>query len=204
MDEATFVKRMSQYMPEPACKLGYKWLSKYPSKLRITKPRNSKLGDFRIKDRKSIPAISVNGDLNPYSFTITFTHEVAHLIDWTERLSLKNPHGDSWKSVYVELLNQLQENQAFPPELVPIIDRHIKSPKAASCSDPILLEELRKYDSSSSLILKEIHDGAKFRLKNSRVFERGELRRTRYMCTEVSTGRVFLVHGQSEVELVNP
>lgn len=190
-------------MPMPACRLGYQWLLQHPAKIKITKPRSTKLGDFRVRDPEVTPVISVNGDLNPYAFTITFAHEIAHMMDWYERKTLANPHGNSWKAIYVGLLRQLLEHDVFPPDFVPVIQRHIHSPKAASCSDPALLDQLRKYDTSGLFVLKELPMGAHFKLNGTRLFERGELLRTRYRCVEMRTGRIFLVHGQSEVELVD-
>ncbi len=203
MKQDAFVNQMRKYMPEPACIAGYQWLCKHPAKLKIAKPRKTKLGDFRIRGKNQIPEISVNGDLNPYAFTVTFTHEIAHLMDYMERGNLQNPHGQDWKTIYSNLLMELLENDAFPIDLVPAVKQHIKSPKAASCSDPELLDQLRLYDDNTTLTLKELPEGATFILRNDRMFEKGELRRTRYRCIELSSGKPYLVHGQSEVKLHN-
>lgn len=188
-------------MPEPACILGYQWLSKHPAKLKICKPRKTKLGDFRIRGKNRIPEITVNGDLNQYAFTITFTHEIAHLIDYVERGNLQNPHGKNWKTIYSNLLIELLNQDVFPSTLVPAISRHIKSPKAASCSDPGLLDSLRQFDEQDTLTLKDIPDGATFILQSNRIFKKGDLRRTRYRCIEISSGKTYLVHGRSVVTL---
>src|SRR5690606_4091255 len=104
--------------------------------------------------------------LNPYSFVITFTHEVAHLIDYTQRRSLQNPHGESWKEVYKKLLFELLEAEVFPEAIRSSIERHIHSPKAASCSDPNLLKTLRQFDKNAILTLNDIPNGSKFLLSN--------------------------------------
>jgi SprT protein len=194
------VTQLSRYMPEDACRLGYQWLKDYPAKLLITKKRKTKLGDFRIRDKNSKPQISVNGDLNPFSFVITFTHEIAHLMDFTKRNTLRNPHGDSWKNIYSTLLMELCKVNVFPDELKPAVARHIRSPKAASCSDVELLQTLRQFDNDPKLTLNQLSPGAQFSLNQNRLFEKGELRRTRYRCMELSSGKFFLVHGASEVQ----
>lgn len=200
MSAEAFAHKMSQYMPEAACPVIYGWLQRYPARLRITKPRNSKLGDFRVDGRRQPPLITVNGNLNAFSFTITLTHEIAHLIDYAERGTLREPHGPSWKKTYSALLKELLAAGTFPSELVPALQQHVATPKAASCSDPTLMEALRVYDDEQVTILKDIPDGGAFALAGGRVFEKGELRRTRYRCREVKSGKYYLIHGQSEVE----
>lgn len=187
-------------MPDAACVIAFGWLSRHPARLRITKPRTSKLGDFRVKGFDTLPVITVNGNLNPYSFCITLAHEVAHLIDFKTRKNLRNPHGDQWKHIYSNLLRELMEARVFPPELHITLQQHISSPKAASCSDPGLLRELRRFDTISSVMLEDLEEDSVFRLANGRTFRKGGLRRTRYRCLDMASGRFYLIHGQCEVE----
>jgi len=203
MTENQFVSKLSNYMPMAACAIAHKWVTEYPVNIKISKPRKTKLGDFRPNALGNGHAqISVNGDLNPYSFLITFTHEIAHLIDFTKRKSLKEPHGDSWKIEYQHLLVELLTAEVFPSEIRPDIINHINRPKAASCSDPRLLKALRRYDSESHITLNDIPFGATFSTSSNRKFIKGELRRTRYRCEEVSTGRFYLIHGESKIDLI--
>ena len=199
MSKEAFSNKLKQYIPEEAIELVYSWLAPHSIKLRISKPRTSKLGDFRVK-RKGQPAmISVNGNLNPYSFLITLVHEIAHLKDFEERKTLNEAHGENWKKVYSQLLLEMMDTGAFPHVLLPALNNHIQRPKAASCSDPGLLDALRKYDDKPSLRLKDLHDGAQFILSNGMQFIRGELRRTRYKCQELNSQKFYLVHGEAEV-----
>ncbi len=186
-------------MPEEAINLVYSWLEPHNIRLKITKPRRSKLGDFRVKSRKEPAIISVNGNLNPFSFLITLTHEVAHLKDFDERKTLREAHGANWKRIYSNLLAEVINTGAFPNELHPALQRHINNPKAASCSDAVLLDALRQYDDEPKARLKELEDGAQFLLTNGMRFERGELKRTRYKCQELNSKKWYLVHGLAEV-----
>ena len=197
-----FRNQLDKYLPSPSIPIVYRWLSFYKVKLRISKPRTSKLGDFRINSSNKQYAISVNGNLNPYAFLITLTHEVAHMMDYDQRKTLKNAHGDSWKNQYTQLLSELFHAQVFPNELEPALRQHINRPKAASCSDPTLTEALRQYDETVSLLLREIPNDSKFRLHNGKVFRKGELKRTRFKCEEVSSGRWYMVHGDAPVHLI--
>lgn len=202
MDRSTFITHLSKYVPEEAAELFYEWTKKEPVGYKITKPRATKLGDFRAPGRGQAARISVNGNLNPYSFMVTFTHEFAHYLDFKSRNTLTNPHGDSWKTIYSKLLIELLKADLFPAELKPVIVRHVRNPKAASCSDTDLNEALRQFDDSVLPFLKQLPDNSYFQLKNGRIFRKGPLRRTRYRCQEIDTGKWYLVHGQAEVEVL--
>lgn len=190
---------MVRYMPRPACELAYSWLRQHPAKLKIAKPRATKLGDFRVTAPGAIPIISVNGDLNPFAFSITLAHEVAHHRDFAARGRLATPHGASWKNHYTNLLGAQLQAGVFPAELVPVITRHLSNPKAASCSDVALMRALTEFDSAPKTILAELPFQAHFKLGN-RLFQKGELRRTRVVCSEIGSGRKFLVHSLAEIE----
>ena len=58
------------------------WTAPYDFDLKITRPRKSKLGDFRPPKPGKRSSITMNEDLGPYQFLTTFVHELAHLIIW--------------------------------------------------------------------------------------------------------------------------
>ena len=63
-------------------------------KFKIVAPRSTKLGDFRASSKNDgKPQITINGDLNPYSFLITTLHELAHLKTFHSYGAGVNPHG---------------------------------------------------------------------------------------------------------------
>lgn len=191
-------------MPEQACLVVYDWIVENPVFIRITKPRRTKLGDYRPHGKRHGATITVNGNLNPYAFAITLTHEIAHHIDYTLRGTLQNPHGNEWKRIYTQLLEQLLECACFPHELEPAIRSHLINPKAASCSDPNLLKYLSLYDPKPTLRLEDLKTGESFKIKGHHmIFVKGELKRTRYRCKNVSSQKHYMVHGLSEVEQVN-
>lgn len=198
-----FTKGLGDFLPANSLPIVFKWIEGKPLKIIITQPRISKLGDFRIRSKKAVPEISVNGNLNPYSFLVTFTHEVAHLLDYLERKTLKEPHGHNWKRIYSELMIELHAADVFPKSIENAIVKHIGSPKAASCSDPELNEALRQFDELDTILLKELEDGAHFILRNGQRFERGALQRTRYRCRDLSNNRWYLVNGQAEVHKIS-
>ncbi len=61
-------QRISRFVPEEAVPQAYKLWETLPFRFVISKARNSKLGDFRKKPNDDLAVITVNENLNPYSF----------------------------------------------------------------------------------------------------------------------------------------
>ena len=58
---------------------------------------------------------------------------------------------------------------------------------------------LRKFDAQKKGVpLEQIDPGAQFEL-NKKSFKKGKLRRTRYLCSELHTGKAYLIHALAEV-----
>ena len=82
--------------------------------LRIVRPRRTRLGDFTKKPHER-PRITLNANLNPYSFLITYLHEVAHHVVYSVRYKKKvAPHGPEWKRAFRELLLPVLSEECFP------------------------------------------------------------------------------------------
>jgi len=71
---------LAQYIPEEAIDKVLNRIIEKKVHLKITRGRRTKLGDYRPPVRHSNHRISINHDLNPYAFLITFIHEFAHLL----------------------------------------------------------------------------------------------------------------------------
>ena len=63
-------------VPYRSIKLLQYWIDELDVKVVISLPRKTKLGDFKVRHNRFV--IDVNNNLNPYSFLITLTHELAH------------------------------------------------------------------------------------------------------------------------------
>lgn len=193
--------KIIKYLPEGALEIVIQWFRKYNFHLRICKPRRTKLGDYRPLTKQHPHRISVNGDLNKYHFLITLTHEVAHLITWEKYGRSALPHGVEWKLNYTQLLEEILQKVDFPKDLHAALMQHKSKPKATSCSDSDLLLNLRVYDENQEkTTLDELEEGDHFLLYGKRKFRKGRLRRTRYVCTEMSSGKAYLIHESAEVE----
>ena len=161
----------------------------------------SKLGDFRYPFKGKISVITVNNDLNPYHFLITFLHEFAHFVVWDKYGKKVTAHGLEWKSEFSNLIASFYTIGVFPEDLRPHIERLIKKPKASAFGDMELLKALRNYDESQSGItmLDELDEEGLFKLTNGRIFRKKEKRRSRILCYELATRKNYLIHQMAEV-----
>lgn len=164
-----------------------------PFDLKLTKSRQSKVGDFTSRAHALRPRITLNHDLNPYLFLLTYVHEVAHLFVHQKYGNKVDPHGDEWKRSFQELMRPLLQENAFPGEILHELTRHMANPKASSFADSNLTKVLRSFDKGLQLIaLSDIPEGSIFRLQG-KFFRKGLLRRTRVLCKEIKSKRNYLV-----------
>lgn len=173
-----------------------------PVYFKIVKPRSTKLGDFRAGMNGERPQITVNGNLNKYSFLITTLHEFAHLKAFLKFGNRIKPHGEEWKNEYRKLLVPAIDLKLLPQDIVNALMNSLVNTKASSCSDINLMRVLKNYDANKedSLFLESIPKNSVF-LFQGRAFLKGELRRKRYLCEDLKTKRKYLVHALSEVTL---
>lgn len=205
MSQESIAGVLQKYIPEGAVTICCRWIIHYNIHVRITRGRASKYGDYRPLKESGAHQITINHDLNPYAFLITFVHEVAHLLAEKKYKRRIAPHGIEWKNEYSCLLDFLLNRNLFPGDLVTALKAYMKDPAASSCSDHDLLRALRKYDKKDSLNIQHLEDlpaNALFRLHSSRpglIFRKGDQIRTRFHCTEMTTRREYYVSPLAEV-----
>ncbi len=179
------------------------WFNQKPFNLKITKKRVTKFGDFRASLKNTPHQISVNSNLNPYAFLITLTHEFAHLLVWDRHRHKVKAHGVEWKTEFATLMRVFLIKDVFPQHLKIVLENHLKNPPASSARDIDLINELKKYDAPTDTIqLSEIPEGSKFSLNDKRFFIKGNKRRTRFLCKEISSKKDYLIHGVAEIKLI--
>lgn len=71
---------LEKYVPPASTDYCHQLLYRYGFRLKITRSRKTKLGDYRFLSVQKKHVITVNHDLNPFQFLITYIHEVAHLV----------------------------------------------------------------------------------------------------------------------------
>ncbi|HOZ69715.1 MAG TPA: SprT-like domain-containing protein [Chitinophagaceae bacterium] len=198
------VNHLEQFLPPGTGEAVLHYLHEYKVHLTIARERKSILGDYRHRTHQQNHRISVNGNLNPYAFLVTLLHEIAHLLTFEQYGNRVNAHGREWKSVFGKLLHQFVQNQVFPPDIQQELTESLKNPAASSCAEDGLLRVLRRYDAKKDNhhLIEEFPMGSLFRIKDGRVFRKGEKLRKRYKCTELPSGKVYLFSPVYEAVLV--
>jgi SprT protein len=193
---------LKKYLPEETVVLISEWIIEFDFKLKITKERKTRLGDYTSPRGDLNHTITINYNLNKYAFLITLVHEVAHLVTFNEHKNSVNPHGTEWKRNFQKLMQPFLTPDIFPLEVFAALRKYLQNPAASSCSDIHLLRTLKLHDEDTSTIFLEhlpIH--TVFLYNGSRVFKKGERIRKRYKCVEIKSGVVFLFNPITEVEI---
>jgi len=194
---------LSKYIPGEAVPICTNWIVSLNIHLRITKNRASKYGDYRPARGSDGHIITVNHNLNRYSFLITFIHEVAHLVCEKKHSRFAAPHGREWKSEYSQLLKFFLSRKIFPADIEAALSAYAKDPAASSCADENLLRTLKRYNNNEThevIFLEQIPKGSVFRLNSSKkLFVKGVLMRKRFQCFEQPSGIEYRVSALAEV-----
>ncbi len=196
-----YKKILVNYLPSPTVHTIALWIRHYNFDLKITAGRSTKLGDYRSPYGGKRHRISINHNLNPYSFLITLVHEVAHLTTYQKHKHPIKPHGLEWRSEFQALMTPFLNQHILPPEVEESLKQYLLHPAASTCSDDALLRALKKYDKSRDhwVHLEEIPQNSIFRIAQNRIFEKREKLRKRYKCIEINTQRVYLFSPLAEV-----
>jgi SprT protein len=195
---------LRQFIPDPSAPLILEYLEHYKVHLTITRERKSVLGDYRHATQSSNHRISVNGNLNKFSFLITLIHELAHLVTFMEYGNRVQSHGKEWKQVYRKMLEEFLKLKVFPGDILAALKKNLHDLPASSCADENLMRILKKYDRNpgSLSLVEQIAEGANFTLDDGRVFRKGKKLRKRFQCVELSTGKLYLFSPIYEVKPV--
>lgn len=183
---------LASYLPENSLEGVMYYLNTHEVHLTITRERKTVLGDYRNKRLDKNHRITVNGNLNKYSFLITLLHEIAHLLAFEKYGHSIAPHGKEWKKVFADVLKDFISNEVFPKEVTMVLLKSINNLAASSCADLDLLRVLKSYDTKVELLIEDLEEGEHFIIKGGRVFERGPQIRKRYKCKELATGKMYL------------
>ncbi|MGY6522432.1 MAG: SprT-like domain-containing protein [Mongoliitalea sp.] len=196
-----FRTAFQKYLPEKAVDHCFNLWKEKPFTFKITKERATKLGDFRYYRNRSIQTITINHNLNPYQFLITFLHEVAHLHTYETYGADVKPHGAEWKAKFRDLMFPVFTSEVFPIDILLPLGKYMRNPKASTGSDHQLMKAVRAFDSNrdeSLIFLMDLKVGEQFILQQ-RTFVKKETLRTRVLCEEVPSGSRYLISGRAEV-----
>ncbi len=196
MDKEQLIPVLQKYLPSGSEHYAADLMSHHKIQLRIKNTRLTKLGDYRPPSNESSHRISINRDLNPFSFLITFMHEVAHLVNFEKSGPRVPPHGIEWKREFQLVSTPIIQQNLLPNDVHSALNRYLKNPKASSCTDANLVRTLRNYDASQEhMLVEEIPSNEIFETQDGRRFMKLEKMRTRFRCQELKTGKIYLVPG---------
>lgn len=187
----------NSFVPQNSNQLLECWVNDLNINVQVTNPRITKLGDFKVIDNQM--NITINNNLNKYSFLITLTHEIAHAFVYKKHRNSVKPHAKSWQLTFKSLMLNFLTPDYFPEDILKVLSRHMISPKASTFSDLDLIKVLKRYDDIETPVLADLAIGESFRLANGKVFLKAEKIRKRYRCIECRTNKVYLFHPFSEV-----
>ncbi|WP_431136571.1 SprT-like domain-containing protein [Psychroserpens mesophilus] len=171
--------------------------------VKVKQERKTRHGDYkRLPNGRH--QITVNSNLNTYRFLITLLHEIAHFEAYKRFGKTIKPHGIEWKKTFQHLMLPFLNPEIFPVEILPLLAKHFRSPKASSDTDIQLAYALKQFDApNDKTFIFELPLHSTFKLYNGRVFKKGKKRRTRYECVEIKTGRLYVFNPNAEVELLD-
>ena len=192
-----------KYFPPKAVTYCFELWKQHRFQFKITKPRQTKLGDYSFRKDKG-HQITVNGNLNPYAFSITYIHEVAHLVTFQQYKRKKDPHGKEWKSNFKKLFEPILTLDVFPESILQPLTMYLQNPFASTQGCVPLTNALRSFDElphidNQHVPLTSLAVGESF-LVNGKKFVKGELRRTRFLCTDPHSGKRYVVSANALVK----
>jgi hypothetical protein len=195
--------KLQNFIPEKAIPQVLELLKHDHLVITVKNERKTRHGDYR-KLSNNKHQITINANLNHYRFLITLIHEIAHFEAYQNYGRFIKPHGMEWKRTFQHLMLPFLNPQIFPDQLLPLLAKHFKSPKASSDTDAPLALALKQFDEiNNKTYVFEVPLGTHFKIYNGKVFQKGSKRVKRYECVEIKTGRLYLFNPNAEVELLN-
>tara|TARA_Y100000385_G_scaffold54286_1_gene51715 strand:+ start:5241 stop:5834 length:594 start_codon:yes stop_codon:yes gene_type:complete len=197
MDNWSLIK---PYIPKISYSLVKPIIEDFKGFIIPSKPRKSKLGDFRVKKNGEI-CISINDDLNPDAFLVTLLHEIAHYHVYRLDSKIAKAHGKQWKRRFQYLISQFLDKNIFSINVQFALKNQLTSPKA-SCGSSIELMKALNPELERRNTIEKLPLGCHFELKNGKKFKLGVKRKTRYECFELSSNLIFTIHPLAEAKLI--
>lgn len=200
--QETSIFLLQRFIPKGAFEHVAPYFQSHTIHLTLTHERKSILGDYRhpVKDQP-YHRISINVNLNPYSFLITLLHEIAHLETWVHFKNKVSPHGKEWKTQFRHIMIPFLGKGFFPKNVERALLSYLHNPAASTCTDPDLFKALYRYDEQKPgyKLIDDMEPGHWFETEDGRVFEILEHNRTRSRCRDLATGQVYFFSSIIEV-----
>lgn len=198
------IEVFKKYLPEKSVAYCHQLWQDHHIQFTISPPRKSVYGNYMY--RNGIHHISVNGDLSPESFLVTYLHEVAHLLVRKSTARRAKPHGIEWQRAFRSVMKPMLDSSVFNQELAHALARHLQKPRATSCTDPIMHRllmgstELEEADPNEAMVDK-LYTGQRF-IFRSQIFKVSRKVRTRMECVREEDGALFRFQPTARVRLL--
>lgn len=191
------IQPLEKYLPENTLQYLKIWFADHYIHIKITRNRDSKLGDYR-KLPDGSHEITINSTLVPQLFFFVLTHELAHLIAFEKYGRRISPHGNEWKETFRKML--LQSLDVYEENLRPIIVKFSKSPKANFMASPDLVKyfHIDKHD-DTLVFIETLQKGDFFVYRNEKYLLEGLIKKN-YLCKHLATGRKYSFKPLARVE----
>jgi hypothetical protein len=191
------ISLLEKYLPENTLPHLKTWFGDHSIHIKITKGRNSKLGDYRKMPDKS-HQITINSTLQPPLFFFVLTHELAHLLAFENYGGRISAHGAEWKNTFRIML--LESISIYPDNLKQIILRFAKSPKANFMASPDLVRyfHIEDYADESSYI-EDLDIGNKFIYKKHTYIIKEKIKK-KYICLNLDNAKKYIFKPLARVE----
>ena len=185
------------FVPSKSIEQLQSWINDLGVEVRVSAPRKTKLGDFRVKG--DALRISINSNLNKYSFLVTLTHELSHAFVFRKFGYIVKPHGQDWQLMFQSLMLNFLTPDYFPEDILKLLSLHMIKPSASTLTDIELSEVLKSYDKVVPLRVADLLVGEIFQLQNGKTFVKGQKLRKRYKCFDIITNQAYLFHPFAEI-----
>ncbi len=190
---------LSKHIPPNALDYCFTLWRQFPFHFKVSKARNTCLGNYTFRNGEH--TITINNDLNIYSFVITYIHEIAHQRVWMAKGRKKiQPHGKEWKEMFQQLMTPLLAVSVFPENILIPLVVYLQNPAASSLGFAPLAEALKSFDDTKddTIILKNLENNHYFEFRGQ-VFQKIELRRTRVLCVHKFSKKRYTILASARV-----
>jgi SprT protein len=200
--QETSLNFLEQFLPKGSFEQVAPFFRNHTIHLTITHERKSVLGDYRHPVPEApYHRISVNANLNPYSFLITLLHELAHLFTFVHFEHKAAPHGKEWKTQFRHILIPFMGKRFFPPDVEKALFAYLHNPAASTCTDAHLYKALYRYDDRKPgyKLVDDLGLNQFFETDDGEVYQKIETLRTRTRCRNIRNGKMYFFQGIVEV-----
>lgn len=204
-ESLSFQKNLAKYIGESAAIFIERETRGLVFHLKVTKARETKYGDYMESFAGKKQRITVNGNLDIYSFLITLLHELAHLKAFQDFGKKIKPHGIEWKKTFSNYLVLAIQNELFPKSIAEAIHYYyvIRYDYSLNSRSKIVDRINNHFNISIPKRLDGTPINSCVSLKMGMTVKIIEKRRSRYLCKDLSNNKMYLIHKEAEIEETN-